>query len=78
MDQIRTALAWLKRHHFWVLSGLIALIALGCWWKGTSTFSAKYDTVAPSPSSTTQALDLAARRDRGLRRRRGRRGINHH
>lgn len=44
MDQIRTALAWLKRHHFWVLTGLIALIALGCWWKGTSTFSAKYDT----------------------------------
>jgi hypothetical protein len=44
MDQLRTALAWLKRHHFWVLSGVIALIALGCWWKGTSTFSAKYDT----------------------------------
>lgn len=44
MDQLRTALAWLKRHHFWVLTGLIALIGLGCWWKGTSAFDVKYDT----------------------------------
>ena len=29
MDQLRTALVWLKRHHFWVLCGLVAIIAFG-------------------------------------------------
>ncbi|HVT29944.1 MAG TPA: hypothetical protein VHE81_18145 [Lacipirellulaceae bacterium] len=36
MDQLRTALVWLQRQHFWVLSGLVALIALGCWAKASS------------------------------------------
>lgn len=31
MDQVRKALAWLKRYHFWVLSVLVAVIALVCW-----------------------------------------------
>ncbi len=44
MDQLRTALGWLKRQHFWVLTGLVALIALGCWWVGTKKTSAAYDT----------------------------------
>ena len=44
MDQLRTALGWLKRHHFWVLSGLAALIALGCWWSGTGSLSKQFDT----------------------------------
>jgi hypothetical protein len=44
MDQLRTALGWLKRQHFWVLSGLAALIALGCWWSGTGSFSKQFNT----------------------------------
>src|SRR5262245_25245362 len=31
MDQVRKALTWLKRYHFWVLSVLVAVIALVCW-----------------------------------------------
>src|SRR3954452_24179410 len=41
MDQLRTALVWLKKYHFWVLCGLVALIALGSWAKA----SGKMDTV---------------------------------
>jgi len=44
MDQLRTALGWLKRNHFWVLSALIPLIALGCWWSASGKLSAMYDT----------------------------------
>lgn len=42
MDQVRTALAWLKRYHFWVLTVLALLIAFGCWWSAANKMSAKY------------------------------------
>ena len=44
MDQLRTALNWLKQYHFWVLTCLVALIALFCWWSASKTMSALYDT----------------------------------
>lgn len=44
MDQLRTALAWLKEQHFWVLSVLVALIAIGCWWKASAKMDALYKT----------------------------------
>ncbi len=40
MDQVRTALLWLKRHHFWVLCGLVALVSLFSWAKASSKLSA--------------------------------------
>jgi hypothetical protein len=42
MDQVRAALAWLKRYHFWVLTVLVVFIALGCWWSASNKMSAKY------------------------------------
>ena len=42
MDQLRTALVWLKRHHFWVLCGLVALIALGSWAKASGKLTALF------------------------------------
>jgi hypothetical protein len=42
MDQVRTALAWLKKHHFWVLSALIPLIMIFCWNKASGKMSALY------------------------------------
>lgn len=39
MDQLRTALVWLKRHHFWVLCGLVAIIAFGSWAKASGKLS---------------------------------------
>jgi hypothetical protein len=43
MDQLRTALVWLKRHHFWVLCGLVALIALVSWAKASSKLTALFN-----------------------------------
>ncbi len=42
MDQLRTALTWLQRQHFWVLSVLAPLIALGCWWKASGQLGSAY------------------------------------
>jgi hypothetical protein len=42
MDQLRTALVWLKRNHFWVLCGLVALISLGSWAKASSKLTALF------------------------------------
>ncbi len=42
MDQIRTALAWLKRQHFWVLLGLAPLIAIACWFMATGALTADF------------------------------------
>ena len=42
MDQLRTALVWLKRHHFWVLCGLVAIIAFGSWAKASGKLSALF------------------------------------
>ncbi len=43
MDQLRTALVWLQRQHFWVLSGLVALIAIGCWAKASSQLTTLFN-----------------------------------
>src|SRR4051812_22433893 len=49
MDQLRVALDWLKRYHFWVLSVFVALIAVACWAKASSkmvaTFKANESTI---------------------------------
>ncbi len=42
MDQLRTALVWLKRHHFWVLCGIAALIAIGSWAKASGKVDALF------------------------------------
>jgi hypothetical protein len=42
MDQLRTALVWLKKYHFWVLCGLVALIALGSWAKASGKMDAVF------------------------------------
>jgi hypothetical protein len=63
MDQVRTALAWLKKHHFWVLSGLVVLIALGCWWSAAKKMSAKYEAdqkTIKGGFDTVQAVKSAA------------------
>jgi hypothetical protein len=44
MDQLRTALIWLKRHHFWVLCGLVAIIAFTSWAKASGKLTALFTT----------------------------------
>ncbi|MEX2307345.1 MAG: hypothetical protein WD738_07120 [Pirellulales bacterium] len=43
MDQLRTIFAWLKQQHFWVLTALVAVIALGSWWSAAGSLSAQYE-----------------------------------
>src|SRR5262245_38585663 len=44
MDQLRTALAWLKAQHFWVLSVLVAVIGLLCWKMASGKLGKEYST----------------------------------
>jgi hypothetical protein len=55
MDQLKVALGWLKRQHFWVLCVIVAGIALWCWHsaasalqqesvRNQSTIKAEFDT----------------------------------
>jgi hypothetical protein len=39
MDQLRKAWGWLQRQHFWVLSVIALLVALGVWWTGGAALS---------------------------------------
>lgn len=36
MDQLKVALAWIKQHHFWLLSLLVVALTLGAWSMGQS------------------------------------------
>ncbi|MEM6330699.1 MAG: hypothetical protein AAF790_10665, partial [Planctomycetota bacterium] len=43
MDQIKVALAWLKQHHFWVLSGVASLSAVLCWYLASGQITAQIE-----------------------------------
>jgi hypothetical protein len=60
MDQLRTILAWLKRQHFWVLSVLVALVAIGCWWSASRTLSKEF--AANKQAIDTEFSSLASAR----------------
>ncbi len=36
MDQVQKVLQEIKKHHFWILSGVAVIAAVSCWWIGTS------------------------------------------
>ncbi|MEM8865325.1 MAG: hypothetical protein AAGF31_07215, partial [Planctomycetota bacterium] len=42
MDQVRTALRWLKEQHFWVLSVLTILVAVYCWYTAAGALADEY------------------------------------
>lgn len=44
MDKLRVALNWIVAHHFWLLSGLVVLLAIGVWFMAKSDLSQKYTT----------------------------------
>jgi hypothetical protein len=56
MDQIRKVLAWLKQYHFWVLSVLIAIIALACWKMGAATLAKELATNQSTITSGFKSL----------------------
>ncbi|HEY4312796.1 MAG TPA: hypothetical protein VGN12_25320 [Pirellulales bacterium] len=44
MDQVKVFLRQLKKHHFWVLSVLTALVGFLCWWSGANTLASATKT----------------------------------
>jgi hypothetical protein len=42
MDQVRKILGWLKKNHFWVLSVLIALVSVFCWWRASGAMKKQF------------------------------------
>ncbi len=61
MDQLRKIVGWFKRQHFWVLSGVVALIALGSWWSAAGTLSKEFTSNKGAHRSTVHN----ARRTKG-------------
>jgi hypothetical protein len=57
MDQVRKVLGWLKQNHFWVLSVLIVLISLFCWWSGSGAMSKLYKDAETKISGGFQQVD---------------------
>ncbi len=43
MDQLRTALGWLKRYHFWVLSIVVVGVAVGCWYSAAAELTKQFE-----------------------------------
>jgi hypothetical protein len=64
MDQVRAILAWLKRQHFWVLSVLVALIGIACWWKASGTLSSEF--TANKQTIEGEFNSLASTRGKGF------------
>ena len=43
MDQAKQFMSVLKKHHFWVLCGMVALLGLTFWWMATSGLSSEFE-----------------------------------
>jgi hypothetical protein len=43
MDQIKTALAQVKRYHFWILCGVIAVMGLGSWYMTQASLHTEFE-----------------------------------
>lgn len=44
MDKVREILAWMARHHFWLLSGLVVVVGLGVWFVAKGHLAEEYNT----------------------------------
>ncbi len=42
MDQLKIALAVLKKHHFWILCTIVVLVGLGIWYGASDTLAKQY------------------------------------
>lgn len=41
MDQVKAALAWLKTHHFWVLSAIVIATVVGVWYTASASVASQ-------------------------------------
>lgn len=44
MDDLKQKLAVLKKHHFWVITGLIVILVVAGWWVGASTIQSEFNS----------------------------------
>jgi hypothetical protein len=44
MDQVKKVLEVTKKHHFWVLSGVVALAAIALWWSASSNMAGQIES----------------------------------
>jgi hypothetical protein len=42
MDKVRIVLAALKKYYFWVVCGIILIVAIVCWWMGTQDLAGQF------------------------------------
>ena len=56
MDQIKTFLAVVKKHHFWILCGLACFVGLGMVYGATNKLSKAYDTKKSEISGVDQQI----------------------
>jgi hypothetical protein len=56
MDQVRKIVAWFKQYHFWVLSVLVVLLGLFCWWSASGAMSKQYTENTGKINSTFQSV----------------------
>lgn len=51
MEQLRVAFAWIAKHHFWLLSGLVVLLATAAWYLAAGDLQEQYDSEKSKISS---------------------------
>ncbi|HUT93943.1 MAG TPA: hypothetical protein VMY37_31055, partial [Thermoguttaceae bacterium] len=56
MDQVKFVLAAVKKHHFWVLCGVIVVLVLGAWWSATSGLAKSIETRKGELESAEKSL----------------------
>lgn len=44
MDKVRVVLNFVVKYHFWFLAGLVVIVSLPLWWRGTSSIAADFET----------------------------------
>ena len=56
MDQVKAALTWLKKHHFWVLAVAVLGATLGVWYTASTSIASQYDTNQKQISDQFQSV----------------------
>lgn len=62
MDQLKVALAWMAKHHFWLLSGLVVLLSTLVWWMAAGDLvERKGQNISTINSAFSQQDQIASR-----------------
>jgi hypothetical protein len=60
MDHLRKALGWLKRQHFWVLSAIVAAVALASWYRASGVLQSEFKANEGTIKGQFSAVDGVA------------------